>query len=238
MVISSNDLIKSLFFVLGLLLPITAAHCQVTIDKVIPFPEYSASSQQAPATLRSNGTHSARSQATVNGERPGDYSSHDNTTEPVTLSDLPEILRNIDLLPIAAREMVLILQKAADNQDWSLLQIAFEMNEMPPALSQEFEKLFESLEKTDEQSRIFFSPLAKLLQAGFVLADENTTQEIYVWPYFAHYPLESLNEEEVSELLELVPEDELRRISSLRRYTYYQIGITPDGVWHYFVREE
>ena len=79
------------------------------------------------------------------------------------------------------------------------------------------------------------SVLAGLLESGFVRLEAGTEREIYVWPYFAHVPLKTLDPPRLVELYRLLTAFDVQRMREAGAYTFFRLGIGADGTWHYFV---
>jgi len=79
------------------------------------------------------------------------------------------------------------------------------------------------------------SILVNVLQAGYVLIDRGTPQEMYVWPYFAFTPLATLTPQQKVELFRIVTGSDFKEMNEFGAYIFYRVGIAPDGTWHFFV---
>lgn len=77
--------------------------------------------------------------------------------------------------------------------------------------------------------------LLDVLSTGFVLADQGTPEEAYVWPYFTAKPLSSLTPPEKVDLFRLVTAGDFAGMEEFGSYNFYRVGITPDGRWKFFV---
>jgi hypothetical protein len=77
--------------------------------------------------------------------------------------------------------------------------------------------------------------LLEVLEAGYVHVDIGTPQEMYIWPYFARYPLEGLSPQQTVELFKIITWGDLEQMrSELGVYSFFRVGITPSGAWEYF----
>lgn len=74
-----------------------------------------------------------------------------------------------------------------------------------------------------------------ILESGFVLMDQGTPDEIYVWPYFVDRSIETLTPAERVELLRIVTAGDLEDMQAYGAYTFYRIGITPQGKLAFFL---
>lgn len=149
----------------------------------------------------------------------------------------PEILRDISILPGQVARMRSEMLTAAMSGDVSALRIPIEMNEIPPMLAKE--KVSDPIEywkklSGDGQGREIMAVIVELFRTGFVRKAAGTSDEMYVWPYFAELPLDKLTPAQEVELLTLVTPDRLKAIRASGKYDHYQIGIARDGVWHFF----
>ena len=61
---------------------------------------------------------------------------------------------------------------------------------------------------------------------------------MYVWPYFAQTPLKDLSRGQKVELFRIVTGSDYKEMAAFGAYSFYRVGIAPDGVWHYFVAGE
>lgn len=73
-----------------------------------------------------------------------------------------------------------------------------------------------------------------LLSTGYAHMDKGTPEEVYVWPYFAGKPLNTLTAPEKVELLRIITAGDLADMQEYGNYSFYRIGITPDGQWKFF----
>jgi hypothetical protein len=151
---------------------------------------------------------------------------------------LPEILTDPAQLPEPVRLMRQRILDAALSGDPEKLRIAIEVNEVPPAFS--FSEKGDAIaamkkESNDGEGREIMAILAEVMEAGFVHVDKGTPQEMYVWPYFAQYPLDKLTPAQIIELFRIVTAYEFTEMKQIDAYNFYRVGISPDGVWHFFV---
>ena len=62
-----------------------------------------------------------------------------------------------------------------------------------------------------------------------------TDDELYVWPYFALYPPEALTPQQMVELFTLMSDADYEDMKSYGTYTFFRVGIAPDGRWLFFL---
>ena len=87
----------------------------------------------------------------------------------------------------------------------------------------------------DSEGVEVLSILLTILDAGFVHVDQGTAQEIYLWPYFARMPLKSLTPEQKVGLFRIITGADYKDMMDFGAYSFYRLGIAPDGTWHFFV---
>lgn len=76
--------------------------------------------------------------------------------------------------------------------------------------------------------------LLDVISTGFVHVGQGTSEDMYVWPYFAEKDLKTLTPPERVELLRIVTAGDLSDMQEFGGYNFYRLGITPDGQWKYF----
>lgn len=73
-----------------------------------------------------------------------------------------------------------------------------------------------------------------VLNAGFVHVNAGTSDDAYVWPYFAEKPLNTLTLREKVELMRIVTAGDYENMLDAGNYNFFRIGIAPDGKWKFF----
>ena len=73
-----------------------------------------------------------------------------------------------------------------------------------------------------------------LLSTGYAHVDAGTPDEMYIWPYFAGKQLSKLTAPEKVELLRIITAGDLADMQEYGNYSFYRIGISPDGQWKFF----
>lgn len=81
----------------------------------------------------------------------------------------------------------------------------------------------------DDQGVEILSSFLNILATGYVHVDVGTAKEAYVWPYFAARPLGSLTPPEKVELLRIVTAGDYQDMLDFGTYSFFRIGIAPDG---------
>jgi hypothetical protein len=87
----------------------------------------------------------------------------------------------------------------------------------------------------DKEGAEVMAILLDVLDAGYVQMDPGTPNELYVWPYFFAVPLGKLTAPQRVELFRIVTAGDYEEMKPYGSYTFYRIGITPEGRWSFFV---
>lgn len=160
------------------------------------------------------------------------------STEAKTLAD---VTRDPAMLPPPVADMRRRLIEAARTGDLSAVQRLVTENRVIVKVD---EQTIESVvllwrsQYPDTEGLEVLSILISTLETGFVRVDAGTPNEMYVWPYFAHVPLQSLGPPELVELLRLVTAYDHQQMLDAGTWTFFRLGIAPDGTWHYFLAGE
>ena len=80
--------------------------------------------------------------------------------------------------------------------------------------------------------------LTSILETEPARIDAGTPQETYLWPYFARLPIKSLTPAQKVDLFRVVTGSDYQQMLARGRYVFYQLGISPDGTWRYFLASE
>jgi hypothetical protein len=76
--------------------------------------------------------------------------------------------------------------------------------------------------------------LYNLLTTGYAITNPGTKEEMIVWPYHAAIPLNALTPSQEVEIYRFLVPARVKEMSVRGKYSYYSVGISHDGVWHYF----
>ena len=168
----------------------------------------------------------------VDGEGP------DTGAGVVEAIPIPAIQYDVSALPPPVRRIREQIIEAASTGDVENMRPVFEANGEPPLLS--FGEEAEPIEQLrslagDPEGREILAILIEVLDAGFVHVDVGTPEEMYVWPYYARYPLDKLTGPQMVELFKLLTAGDYEDMKIFGNYQFYRAGITPNGVWKYFV---
>jgi hypothetical protein len=151
-----------------------------------------------------------------------------------------ELLRDLSSLPPQVAKMRSAILSAAATGEIENLRVPIEMNELPPMLTSE--KIGDPMEywkkvSGDGQGREVMATLIELFRAGFAKKAGGTEDEMYIWPYFAEVPLDTLTPAQEVEMLTLVPPARMKEMREKGKYDHYRLAIARDGTWHAFMKE-
>ena len=133
------------------------------------------------------------------------------------------------------RERIL---EAAKTGDIGKVATVMQSNEMMPVFSFGGDRdpvEFWKSSYPDSEGVEVLAILIEILEMPFVHVDRGTPQEMFVWPYFYSVQLAKLTPEQKVELFRLVTGTDWREMSDFGAYIFFRVGISPDGVWHFFV---
>jgi hypothetical protein len=160
------------------------------------------------------------------------------STEAKSLTD---VQRDAAVLPPPVADMRRRLLDAARTGDLAAVQRLITENPVRVKIDEqavESAVLLWRSQYPDSDGLEALSILIDTLETGFVRVDVGTPNEMYVWPYFAQVPLNTLGPPEIVELLRLVTAYDHQQMLDSGSWTFFRIGISPNGTWHYFVAGE
>lgn len=151
---------------------------------------------------------------------------------------LPIILRSESDMPAPVREKHQKLIDAANSGDLEQLRAVMKGEREQPAVA--FGDPGDPIEylkalAADPDGREILAILLEVLRSGFVHVGVGTSDELYVWPYFAQYPIEALTPQQMVELFTLLTAADYEDMKSYGSYTFFRVGIAPDGSWKFFI---
>ena len=155
-----------------------------------------------------------------------------------TAGRLPEISANPARLPPAVAKMRERILAAARSGDLRKVEAVMKAGEAMPVFSFADDGdpiAFWRTNYPDSEGVEALSILVNVLEAPFVHVDVGTPQEIYLWPYFARMPLKSLTPEQRVDLFRIVTGADYKDMVEFGAYSFYRLGIAPDGSWQFFV---
>jgi len=156
----------------------------------------------------------------------------------VPITDIPVVEYDPEKLPTPVKRLREQIIEAAASGDPEKLRAIFDANGEPPALSfTESEDPIDTLRALsgDPEGREILAILIEVLEAGYVHVDAGTPEEMYIWPYFARYPVNALTPPQLVELFKLVFSGDYEDMKAYGAYISYRVGIAPDGTWRFFL---
>ncbi|MCZ0733359.1 hypothetical protein [Phreatobacter sp. AB_2022a] len=156
---------------------------------------------------------------------------------PVSVEILPD---NEDLKDRVGhmREKLIL---AARSGDIERLGVVFQMNETMPVFSRGGERdpiAFWKQASGDGQGHEILAILLNILDLPPAVINKGTPQEMTVWPYLAHVPLDRLTPRQSVDLYRLMTAQDVRDMRALNAWVFWRLGIGPDGTLHYFLAGE
>ena len=152
---------------------------------------------------------------------------------------LPEIQRDFSKLPKPVLRMRKLILEAARQGEIEKLRSLIGSGETATNLSLgELEgdpiDHLKSLSGDNEGLEIL-GILIEILEMGYVHLDAGTDDELYVWPYFFSWPINSLTAEQKVEMYTVLTAGDVEDSVNFGGYIFYRAGIKPDGSWKFFV---
>jgi hypothetical protein len=150
----------------------------------------------------------------------------------------PEILYDLSALPEPVQRMLREIIEAAASGNIEAMRPVFESNELKPMITTAYVDDpvgFWKKGSADGEGRDVLAAMLNVLSVGFVKVADGQ-DGMYVWPYFAAIDLSKLTPEQEVELYRLVPPSEGVPMKKAGHYGWYRLGISPSGVWHYFMK--
>lgn len=168
--------------------------------------------------------------------KPNDDVLIENTNKPLAP---PKIYSDLNDLPFPARKMRELILEAANSGDIEKFRPFIGKGDDMTMLSLGgFEGdpiAFLKSISGDPEGHELLAIIAELLESDYVLIDEGTDREVYVWPYFYAHSLEELTPQQRVKLFRLLTFGDYQDMESFGAYIFYRIGITPKGRWRFFV---
>jgi hypothetical protein len=154
---------------------------------------------------------------------------------------IPEVEYDVSKLPPPVARLRQQIIDAATTGDIEKLRPIIEANGEPPDFGPDDQGNSDpigllKLQSGDEGGREILAILIEVLEAGYVHVDVGTPDEVYLWPYFARYPIDKLSPPQLVELFRLVYAGDYEDMLSNGVYDYFRAGIAPDGTWKFFVQ--
>ncbi len=150
----------------------------------------------------------------------------------------PKVLYDLGALPDPVQRMLTEIVFAAETGDMEAMRPVLESREFKPMVAAEFVAdpvAYWKERSVDGSGRDVLAAMLNVLASGFVLTGEGR-DAMYVWPYFAEIDLASLTPAQEVEFYRAVPPELAAAMKKSGKYGYYRLGISPKGVWHYFMQ--
>jgi len=160
-----------------------------------------------------------------------------NDAASLTPGALPQVSYGDEGLPPSVKALRAKILAATRTGDLEALRPILEANGESPQLSGgDSDDPIATLKllSGDPKGREILAILEEVLEAGFVHVDVGTPQEMYIWPYFTRYPLDKLNGPQMVELFRLITAGDFQDMQDKGVYSFYRVGISPDGKWQFF----
>lgn len=157
---------------------------------------------------------------------------------PQQIPGAPEIISDLSRVPAPVAQMRERLLAAARSGDVQKLAAVMRSQKNMPIFSVAEDKdpvIFWKKNYPDSEGIEALSILITVLESAFVHVEKGTAQEIYIWPYFARVPLKSLSLEQKVELFRIITGADYKDMVDFGAYSFYRVGIAPDGTWQFFV---
>jgi hypothetical protein len=155
-----------------------------------------------------------------------------------TADQAPKALYDFNALPDPVKRMLERIASAAQSGEIDNMLPVFESNELKPMVATSavgdpiavWKK-----ESADGSGRDILAAMLNVLSSGYARVGQGP-DEMYVWPYFAETGLSSLTPAQEVELYRIVPRERVAEMKKSGKYSYYRLGIAPNGEWHYFLQ--
>ncbi len=150
----------------------------------------------------------------------------------------PAPLYDFDALPEPVKRMLERIASAAQSGEIENVRPVLESNELKPMVATAFVEdpiAFWKKESADGTGRDVLAAMLDVMSSGFLRIGQGQ-DEMYVWPYFAEADLTKLTPVQEVELYRVVSPALAVPMKKAGKYSFYRLGISPNGVWHYFLR--
>ncbi len=150
----------------------------------------------------------------------------------------PQVLYDPQSLPAPVKQTLEEIFDTAQSGDIEAMRPVLESNELKPMVATthvDDPVAFWKKNSADGEGRDVLAALLNILSAGFVKTGQGN-DAIYIWPYLAEMDLTKLTPAQEVELYRIVPADKALAMKRNGKYSYYRIGVSPTGVWQYFLQ--
>ncbi len=149
-----------------------------------------------------------------------------------------KVLYDFNALPAPVKRMLQQIADAAQSGEIEKMRPVFESNELKPMVTTVYVNdpiAFWKKASADGTGRDVLAAMLNIMTSGFVRKGQGN-EEIFVWPYFAETDLAKLTPAQEVELYRIVSPDAALQMKKAGKYSYYRLGISPSGVWQYFMQ--
>jgi hypothetical protein len=150
----------------------------------------------------------------------------------------PQVLYDPTKLPDPVQRMLREIILAAESGDIENMRTVLESNELRPMIAPSYVDdpiAYWKKESADGNGRDILAAMLNVLASGFVRVGKGL-DEMYVWPYFAEIDLTKLTPAQEVKFYRVVPPQLAVPMKRSGKYSYYRLGISPKGVWQYFIQ--
>lgn len=150
----------------------------------------------------------------------------------------PEVLYDLSALPDPVQRMLRKIIIAAESGDMEAMRPVLESRELKPMVAAAYVSdpvAYWKEHSVDGTGHDVLAAMLNVLSSGFVLTGKGD-DAAYIWPYFAEVDLKALTPAQDVEFYRVVPPELAAAMKTSGKYTYYRLGISPSGVWHYFIQ--
>jgi hypothetical protein len=153
-------------------------------------------------------------------------------------TDSLQVIYDPSTLPDLVQRMLGDIISAAQTGNLEAMRAVLESNELKPMVTAAH--VDDPIQYWKEQSangsgRDVLAAMLNIIASGAVLTGKGH-DAMYVWPYFAELEIAKLTPPQQVEFYRVVPPKKAKAILKSGKYDYYRLGISPAGVWHYFIR--
>jgi hypothetical protein len=173
----------------------------------------------------------------VETSSPSDV-ANTKTTQAQAESGTADVLYDFNALPGPVKRMLTRIANAAESGDIEAMRTVFESNELKPMVAESYVDdpiAFWKKQSADGTGRDVLAAMLNVLASGYVRVGAGK-DEIFIWPYFASVDLKKLTPAQQVELYRVVPPGLALAMKQSGIYSYYRLGVSPTGVWQYFLR--
>jgi hypothetical protein len=160
------------------------------------------------------------------------------TTATAAPGQPPKVLYDFNALPDPVKRMLEQIVVAAESGEIETMRPVLESNELKPMVAAaHVEDPIEFWKKAsaDGAGRDVLAAMLNVIASGYVRVGQGH-DEMFVWPYFAEIDLATLTPSQEVDLYRIVPPALAVPMKKAGKYSYYRLGISPAGVWHYFLQ--